>query len=387
MTAHAASLLAILATLAASPGALAGEPPEVPDPPGAAAGESSAPKTKPPFVKTGGKLVVSADRAHRRRLPPGKDGTELSRVSFTGKVAATRGGVTLTCQELEVTFAKPPAKEGEKPKTRARDARARGRVIIRTERRRAVAERADYDFGAERFTLSGKKRPVIYQDGDAVAAESFTVHRRLGRFEARGKTSAVIRPRKKAGEPPAKDEAPPARAEKGGPSLSKKTRIDSAGGAVYDEGKRWLFLRGDVLVRQKGFQISCERLWVIFAARKKDAGKSKEAGGEKKKPDPLAAAFRPGSVERIVAAGHVRIRSATRTAEAELAIYDPARGTFTLTGKRAPVIRDGENHLTAPEIVYHLKSDKIESRGGPFKAVLRGKKPGSPKLPGDKGSD
>ncbi len=386
MTGRAASLLVLLAILMASCGALAGEPSEVPDPPGATAGKSSGPKTKSPPVKTGGKLVVSADRARRKRLPPGKDGTELSRVSFAGEVVATRGEVKLTCRELDVIFAKPPAKKSETRKTRARDARARGRVIIRTERRRAVAEQADYDFEAERFTLSGKKRPVIYQGGDAVAAESFTVHRRQGIFEARGKASAVIRPRKKADEAPAKDEAPPGRAEKSGPSLAKKTRIDSAGGAVYDEGKRRLFLRGDVLLRQKGFQLSCGRLWVIFAARKKAAGKSKDAG-EAKKPDPLAGAFRPGSVERIVAAGRVRIRSATRTAEAELATYDPAKGIFTLTGKSSPVIRDGENHLTAPEIVYHLKSDRIEARGGSFKAVVRGKKPGSLKLPSGKDSD
>ncbi len=378
------STLLLLAATGATP--KQPEPPVTPDPPAVDDAKGTKPKPrKLPGLK-GGKLVVSADGASRKQLGKDRSGAELSRVTFDGNVEATRGELKLTCNDLVVAFAKPRAEPGKKVKTKPQVAIASGDVVVRTPRRKAVAERASYELAAEKLTLSGKRRPVIYQDGDAIAAESFVFYRAKGVFEARGKTVAVILPRKKPGAKPNEKLVPPQHGEKTGPSLARKTRIDCAGGAVYQESRRRLFLRRDVLVRQKGFALSCDRLWVMFSAREKKKPDKKPAPAGKEKPkDPLAASFGPGSVSRIIAAGNVRVRGEGRTGEAQVAAYDPIRKTVTLGGKeKAPVIRDGNNYLTAPLIVYHLVSGKIESPNGRFKIVVREKKPGSTKPPGKK---
>jgi lipopolysaccharide export system protein LptA len=365
------------------------EPPRVPEPPPVTGAEDpKVPERREPPALEKARLKVSAESAERKALPAGKDGATLSLVTFERKVTATRGKLKLTCRRLEVTFSRPPARGAEKPKTRALRARASGEVVIRTPRRKAVAENADYHLADERFELTGKKRPVIFQDGDAVAAESFAFRRRDGVFEARGRTSAVILPRKKPGGKPGKDRVPPDRSEKAVPGLTGKTRIDAAGGAVYQEGRRRLFLRKQVLVRQKGLRLYCDRLWVLFAPAKREKKPAPNAGGPGKPgdgKDPLTAAFSPGSVTRVIAAGNVRVVGEDRSAEAEIAAYDPAKRSVTLGGKkRAPVIRDGENYLTAPLIVYHLATGRIESPGGKLKIVVREEKPGSSKLPGSR---
>jgi lipopolysaccharide export system protein LptA len=394
-----AHLLAALLLFAAT----GSEPPVVPEPPAVSGKKPKATKKRPvlPGFKKGVKLVVSAEGASRKRLPSEKDGTEVFLVTFTGKVDARRGELKLTCSDMKVTFAKAPVAPGKKARTLSREAIASGSVVVRTPRRKAIAERASYQLQTETLTLSGKRRPVIYQDGDAIAAESFVFHRARGVFEARGKTVAVILPRKKPGEKPDEKLVPPGRGEKAGPSMARRTRIDAAGGAIYEEAARRLFLRKNVLVRQKGLRLSCDRLWVFFSAREKPKPKSKAKpkpttkadakpkaepkAKSKTGEDPLAASFSPGSVTRIVAAGNVRISGEGRVGEAEIAVYDPVKRVVKLAGKkRAPVIHDGENYLTAPLILYHLASGRLESPNGPFKIVVREKKPGSAKPPGSK---
>ncbi len=380
MSAHLLSTVLLLV-------AAGSEPPVVPEPPAVTGRKPEATRKRPalPGFKKGVKLVVSAEGASRKQLPDDRDGTQVSLVVFTGNVVATRGELKLTCSNMKVTFAKPQAIPGKKAKTQPREAIASGDVVIRTPRLKAIAERASYRMGTETLTLSGKRRPVIYQDGDAVAAESFVLHRARGVFEARGKTVAVILPRKKPGEKPDEKLVPPGRGEKAGPSMARRTRIDAAGGAVYEETARRLFLRRDVLVRQKSLRLSCDRLWVFFSARGKSKDKDKDKPEAKPKAgeDSPATSFSPGSVTRIIAAGNVRINGEGRVGEAEIATYDPVKRVVKLGGKqRAPVIHDGENYLTAPLILYHLASGRLESPNGPLEIVVREKKPGGARPPG-----
>jgi len=374
MTASLLPALLLLASAGAAPGSpRKPETPATPEPPAVTGAERKKPGPRSiPGLKSG-KLVVSADGARRRQLGRDRQGAELSRVTFAGNVKATRGELKLSCRDLVVTFAKPEAGPGRKSKTEPREACASGDVVIRTPRRKAIAEKASYELATEKLTLSGRKRPVIYQDGDAVAAESFVFRRARGVFEARGRTVAVILPRKKPGRKPDEETAPPGPDEKPGPSLARKTRIDCAGGAVYEDARHRLFLRREVLVRQKGLALSCDRLWVIFSAReKKKPGQEPEKKSGPVGKDPLADSFGPGSVSRIVAAGNVRVRGEGRTGEAEIAEYDPVRKTVTLGGRKtAPVIHDGDNYLTAPLIVYHLGSGRLESPNGRLKVVVR----------------
>ncbi len=342
------------------------ETPRVPDPPrvGDAPAEPRTAIPGLPDLRSGGKLVLAADEASRRRLPVSEGNGKLSRVSLKGNVRASRNDMEMTCRELEVVFEDVPAEDGGKPRPEPRSARARGEVIVRTARRKAIAGEAAYDFGRELLTLSGEKRPVIYQDGDAIAAERFEVHRARGAYRAVGRTTAVIRPREKPGDAGA-EKRPPERDENGAPDLRKKTRIDSENGAVYEEAAARLFLRGKVLVRQKGLRLSCARAWALF-----HPGKKKAEGEAEKGPKG------PGALRKVIIAGDVRMESGKRAAEGEIAAYDPEKKTVTLAGgKRPPTISDGDSWLTAPLIIYHLETDRIESPNGPLKAVVKSEKP------------
>ncbi|HOX06647.1 MAG TPA: LptA/OstA family protein [Planctomycetota bacterium] len=314
-------------------------------------------------------LSVSADRAVSQRAGKDAEGRDLTRARFTGNVVAVRGDVTLKCAELEVLFARDArdAERGEAAERgRARQARASGSVVVTMPGRRAVADEAVYDVAAERITLSGKTRPVIYHEGDAVAAESFVLHRTERVAEARGRTSAMIAPRKAGAEADANAAAGDAKAEplKAGPSAGRKTRIDSTDGAVYRDAERELFMRGEVVVQQEGFRLRCGRLWACFERRPE---KPAEGPGQDVVPG-------AGALSRLVAAGGVRLETEARTAESELAEYDAAKRTVTLAGEHGqPEIREGGSRLTAPQIVYHLAEDRVEPRGGPFKAVIEGR--------------
>ncbi len=323
-------------------------------------------------------LSVSADRAVSQRAGRDERGRELTRARFSGKVEAVRGDVKLTCRELEVLFAREgrdPGAEKAGAQGRPLEARATGGVVVSTPGSRAVAEEAVYDVYGERITLSGKARPVLYYGPDAVAAESFVLHRSTRIAEARGRTSAVIEARRPAAEA----------ADAGGlaPSAGKKTRIDATDGAVYDEGRRELFLKGGVVVQQEGFRLRCDRLWARFGAKeskpKRDNANEEPAGApgkptERPPADP-AAKLQAGELERLVASGGVRLDTETRTMESELAEYDAAKRTAVLAGETSqPEVREGGNRLTAPQIVYHLDEDRLESRGGPFKVVIEAKR-------------
>jgi lipopolysaccharide export system protein LptA len=256
-------------------------------------------------------------------------------------------------------------------------------VVITMPGRRAVADEALYDMASEQITLTGKTRPVIYHETDAVAADSFVIHRTARVVQARGKVSAVIAPRRPpegrgAEKPPGQDAS---ELLKGGPSAAKRTRIDSTGGAIYDDAQHLLFLKDDVVVQQEGFRLAAERLWAFF--QPKDQPRPEGAQPPEKTDDPLAAAMGRSALVRLVAAGGVRVETDTRTADAELAEYHAAAKTVTLAGKAPqPVIHEGTNRLTAPQIIYYLDEDRMESRGGPFKAVVgSGKGQGDRKLP------
>lgn len=337
--------------------ALGGEPspavPPLPDP--AAEQPAALPPAPPPDADR--RLIIAADRIQSRGAGRDAEGRAVTRVLFSGGVEAVRGDLALKCRELEVESVAGEEGGGSRPRL----ARARGKVEITTPRRRAVAEEAGYDLAAEKLTVTGRERPVIHQDGHELAAESFVLSRAAGVFEARGKVSAVLQPR------------PAAEAEKGArPAAARKTRVDASGGAVYDDARRQLFLKDDVLVRQEGFELACDRLWVLFAPEgPKEAGKSGEAGA------PAAGAGDPlgplevGSVRKVVAEGRVRLTAGRRLAVADLAAYDPLGKTVVLSGRdSAPVIRDEQGLLTAPQIVYYIEEERLESRGGPFRAVV-----------------
>ena len=59
-----------------------------------------------------------------------------------------------------------------------------------------------------------------------------------------------------------------------------------------------------------------------------------------------------------------------RRVRARRAFYDVVEGTVAFTGIPAPVVEYGGVTLTAPEIVLHLKDNRIVPRGGKMRAVI-----------------
>jgi len=375
--------LALLLPALAWAAAGASEPPVLPEPPEVSPPDAPKPREPPPAGKPPTEtpagtpkagpddeaITVVADQASSQRAGADAAGHELTRARFTGNVDARRGDVKLTCRQLEVTFA-----AGEGNRRRPQSARATGQVVIAMPGRRAVAEEALYDMAGELITLSGKTRPVLYHQNDAVAAESFLIHRLKRLVEARGRVSAEIAPRQQA-KPGAK---PDPKGLPAGPSAAKRTRLDAAGGGIYADATHQLFLKDAVVVQQEGFRLACDRLWVFLRPQeeKKPAARPEKEKGPTPEADPLLEALGAGALRKITAAGRVRIETDTRQVEAELAEYRAEGRTIILAGVPQPVIREGQSLLTAPQIIYYLDEDRVESRGGPFKAVLRGEKPG-----------
>ena len=59
-----------------------------------------------------------------------------------------------------------------------------------------------------------------------------------------------------------------------------------------------------------------------------------------------------------------------RRMRAERAFYDAGEDTIAFTGRPDPVVEYGGVALTAPEIVLHLRDNRIVPRGGKMRAVL-----------------
>lgn len=64
------------------------------------------------------------------------------------------------------------------------------------------------------------------------------------------------------------------------------------------------------------------------------------------------------TIERMVAAGKVRLTEPDRRGRSEHAVYEPATRKLTMTG--SPVIWDLENELAGDEIVIYRDPDRLE---------------------------
>lgn len=341
--------------------------PKPPPPP-----PSSADTAKPAAPAADEKLTITADKAASQKAGKDDQGRDLTRARFTGHVEAVRGDVKLQCDSLDVVFAldqSKPAADGDDKRGVPQSAKASGSVVVTMPGRRAVGDEAVYDMAAGTVTLSGGSRPVLYHESDAVAAEKFVLHRDPRITEARGKVSAMIQPRKDdKGDKAPGDKKPAVE----GPSAAKKTRVDAAEGALYDENSRVLYLKGQVVVQQEGFRLSCNELWAFLEPAGEKDGKAK---------DPLVAGLGVGALSRLVGSGGVWVDTETRTISAELAQYDAATRTTVLAGKSpVPAVHEPGRLLTAPQIVHHLADDSLEARGGPFKVTLEGEKSHDRKL-------
>jgi lipopolysaccharide export system protein LptA len=110
---------------------------------------------------------------------------------------------------------------------------------------------------------------------------------------------------------------------------------------------------GNVEAVQGDFVIRSDRLQIHY---RPDAGR----------PTPDAAGG--DAIEKIVAIGHVRIQSGSRSAQTELAEYLVDQGLLVLKGDNSTVT-DGSNSIKGSFIRYSLVDGKISVVGGPSERV------------------
>ncbi|MDD3446483.1 MAG: LptA/OstA family protein [Zavarzinia sp.] len=111
---------------------------------------------------------------------------------------------------------------------------------------------------------------------------------------------------------------------------------DSASSAVF---------AGNVKVTQSNMILRADRLEVVYAG-----GSVTDAGGG------------PSGIEKITAKGNVFVTSGEDTAQGDIAVYEPKRGTVVMRG--TVVLTRGENVLKGSELVVDLNSGRSVMTGG-----------------------
>ncbi len=141
----------------------------------------------------------------------------------------------------------------------------------------------------------------------------------------------------------------PAQDPPGTPQTEQKIRIvaDSLEAEMSEGKSRWAEFTGDVKATQGDAVIEADRLKIhINEAAKGEAG---PAGGN-------------GAIEKVVAAGNVRIKFEEARAETEKAVYTLKDKVLVLTGTDSR-IQNGPNHLTGYKITLYRPEGRITVQG------------------------
>ncbi len=144
--------------------------------------------------------------------------------------------------------------------------------------------------------------------------------------------------------------ADPARAD-----LAKTpTKIESDS-MRYDQSAGTVVFEGKVHVDRPDFQLWSNQLTVHFSPQAKGASKDQKAAGQSLPAD-------AGKIEKIVAAGAVRIERDGKVGTCGTATYLVQEGLFSMEGE--PVLKDGANIVTGKVVKLFFKDNRSEGLGG-----------------------
>lgn len=135
-----------------------------------------------------------------------------------------------------------------------------------------------------------------------------------------------------------------------GPSQAAEDQIHvSADALVSDRNANYAEFQGNVVTTQKGSVMHSDRLKIFYTQDPKKSSK-----------DPKS----QGSIEKIIATGHVKIEMEDKTAWAEKAVYTKSDDSILLSGGN-PRIFSGKSYLSGETIRVNRKTEEVFVNAGP----------------------
>lgn len=140
------------------------------------------------------------------------------------------------------------------------------------------------------------------------------------------------------------------KAAKPSPSKSAEDQIHvSADALVSDRTANYAEFQGNVVTTQKGSVMHSDRLKIFYAQDPKKGSK-----------DPKS----QGSIDKIIATGHVKIEMEDKTAWADKAVYTKTDDSILLSGGN-PRIFSGKSYLSGETIRVNRKTEEVFVNAGP----------------------
>jgi lipopolysaccharide export system protein LptA len=131
---------------------------------------------------------------------------------------------------------------------------------------------------------------------------------------------------------------------------------------VYSDEARRADFTGGVQVDGADGSMRGQQAVVYLQAAKTTTVGGGAANGVKKTDSPVGAGFMGGSVERVVASGHIEIQQPGRRASGEQLVYTASDGMFVLTGtaKVLPkVVDDQRGTVTGTSLRFHAGDENV----------------------------
>ncbi len=132
---------------------------------------------------------------------------------------------------------------------------------------------------------------------------------------------------------------------KSGPSKSDEDQIHvSADALISDRNANYAEFQGNVVTTQKGSVMHSDRLKIFYT---QDPNKKTSSDAKKQ-----------GSIDKIVATGHVKIVMGDKTAWADKAVYTKSDDSILLSGGN-PKILSGKSYLSGETIRVNRKTEEV----------------------------
>lgn len=321
--------------------------------------------TQTPAKKPGETAAPQEERATAERAV--YDGA-LERMTLTGNVQVDDGSSVLWADRVVTEQATEDATADGSVKVSYRQVGSTDVPV------HVLAARAEMKHDSEIATFYGVpgRSARLWQAGSQVEAPVLQFEQKQKRLTAHGDgpgaamaVHTVLVSSGGGAARPAKGDAPKSSVSKAGASGGKTEviRVASRELVYSDEARRADFTGGIQVESSEGTLRGQQAVVYLQAAPTGDADKSGPAGGGTKHASAQGAGgFIGGSVERIVATGHIDMEQPGRRATGEQLVYTASDGTFVLTGTPTvlpKVVDQQQGTVTGRSLRFHSGDENV----------------------------